>query len=114
MSVRSTALRLSIAVRKAMPDVRIDIAHHPTSWGFSSYVHVRYRGPAGELHTIARVSDHGIGPRRYYTDPTVTLYLRDGARPGAWEIWLGQVAARYRELGGRLPALEGLFAATGG
>jgi len=106
VSVRSTALRLAIACRKAMPDAKIDICHHPTSWGFSSYVHIRF----GATHTAARVSDHGIGARRYYSDPVVTLYLRDGAVRGAWELWLADLAARYHAAGGTVPAPGGLFA----
>lgn len=88
-----------------MPDVQLEIYHARNWWGCSSYVRIGYRS----IYTVARVSDHGVGAARYYRDTTTTLYLSEGARPGAWELWLADLAARYVAAGGTIPELGGLF-----
>lgn len=95
-----------------MPDARITVEHSKNRLGgLSSYVHViLYRGHDCLMCRKARISDHGIGERRYYSDADV-LYLAEGARAGAWELWLAKTVAEYQKLGGRIPAVEGLFAA---
>lgn len=112
MSVRSTALRFAKACRAAMPDARVSVEHSRNRLGgLSSYVHIQLSfGHDHRLFRKARVSDHGIGQRRYDNEAGV-LYLAEGARSDAWELWLSDVAAEYERRGGNVPALGGLFAA---
>lgn len=95
-----------------MPDARVTVEHSRNRLGgLSSYVHVLlYRGHDCLMCRKARVSDHGIGERRYANDAGV-LYLAEGARFPAWEMWLAEVASEYAKVGGRLPHAEDLFAA---
>jgi hypothetical protein len=98
MSVASTAKRLAHACRKAMPDAHVDIEHSRAPWGRSSYVYVMFKGHVFK----ARVSDHGIGERRYRED-WCSLYLADGARPEAWSYWMFERIHDYALLGGSFP-----------
>lgn len=95
-----------------MPDARVSVEHSRNRLGgLSSYVHIQLSfGYDFRMYRKARVSDHGIGQRRYDNEAGV-LYLAEGARSDAWELWLSEVAADYHKLGGKLPELEGLFAA---
>ena len=108
MSVRSTAKRFANACRAAMPDARIHFDNSRAPWGFSSYVYIVF-GTDSQFCRKVRVSDHGIGERRFNSDPT-SLYLAEGARPSSWELWLAETSADYWRAGGRLPSREGLFA----
>lgn len=106
MGVRSKARRLAAACRRAMPGARVEIDHSRAPWGRSSYVIVWYA--QGRLRAKARVSDHGIGMYRYATD-WCSLYLADDSKPAAWAYWLADLTKQYQDLGGPMPAAEGLF-----
>jgi hypothetical protein len=107
MSVRAKARRLAAACQRAMPQATITVDHSRAPWGRSSYVIVSYA--RGKLSAKARVSDHGIGERRYATDWT-SLYLAADSKPSAWALWLADLTKRYHDLGGPVPEGAGLFA----
>lgn len=108
MTVARKAQRLAAAVRAAMPEARVSIDHSRTSFGESSYVHVIFGRGGAAVYAKARVSDHGIGQRRYAQD-TCSLYLAAGSKPEAWAVWLGDLVRRYADQGGRLPPAAPLF-----
>ena len=87
----SRTTRLFVAsVRHAMPDAEIQVQRSSTSWGRSNYVHIRSTDP--HRYWKVRISDHPVDMRRA-TSGREDLYLRAGARPDSWAVWVSERAA---------------------
>ena len=66
--VHGRAIDIAESVKNLMPDARVTVAAGGSAAGKSSYISIQYK-PEGAKRMVQhefRVSDHGIGDRRYH------------------------------------------------
>lgn len=81
------------SVREALPDYRVSVSKSETSWGRSSYVHIRNADQTA--YWSARISDHAVGMRRA-TSGQHDIFISAGASPASWAVWLGTLVKQSR------------------
>ena len=91
-AVKHTAYLFVKSVEHALPSAKVSVVTSDRPWGYSRYIYLRLPNLMRPIKV--RVSDHEIGMRRAISGEC-DLYIRGGAKPDSWSVWIGDMVRMY-------------------